>query len=103
MPPTPTFHTGQITLRPYIKEDAPELLAILNHPDLTGRRYIPWDFSQDLPLTLAQAEKTIESSKNGTKKIKGSAMLSSKMTASRSSDTVKSTRTGTRTCLAAPL
>jgi ribosomal-protein-alanine N-acetyltransferase len=60
MTPTPTFQTEQITLRPFTKEDAPELLAYLNHPDLIGRSYIPWDFSQDLPLTLSQAEKIIE-------------------------------------------
>ena len=60
MPPIPIFETQHITLRPFTKDDAPALLVYLNHPELTGRRYTHWDFDDDLPLTLPEAEKIIE-------------------------------------------
>lgn len=60
MPLTPIFQTAQISLRPFTPEDAPAVHTYLNHPQLTGRRYAPWEFSQDLPLSPAQAEKIIE-------------------------------------------
>ncbi len=48
-----------LTLRPFTPEDAPELHRYLNHPGLTGRRYIHWDFDDTLPLTPSQVEKLI--------------------------------------------
>ena len=57
---TPTFATTDLLLRPFTKEDIPALHTYLNHPALTGRRYIPWDFSFDLPLSVQQVEKIVD-------------------------------------------
>lgn len=60
MHPTPKFSTEQILLRPFSKEDVPVLHAALNHPELSGRKYIPWDWSDERPLTTGDIEKIIE-------------------------------------------
>jgi RimJ/RimL family protein N-acetyltransferase len=60
MRPTPKFSSEHILLRPFTKEDSPPLHAALNHPELTARRYIPWEFDDELPLSLEQTEKVIE-------------------------------------------
>ena len=60
MTPVPKFSNGVITLRRFTPEDVPDLQSYLNHPDLTGRRYIHWDFSQDLPLTPNQVGSLID-------------------------------------------
>jgi len=53
---TPTFSSVLVELRPFKSDDLPALSAYLNHPDLTGRRYIPWDFPNDVPLSEQQVE-----------------------------------------------
>jgi len=60
MPPIPVLKTEQISLRPFTPEDAPALHTYLLHADLSGRRYIHWDFEQLLPLPFKAAEKIIE-------------------------------------------
>lgn len=60
MPPTPVFETDEILLRPFSPEDAPALYAYLSHPDLAGRRYIPWKFEQTRPIPLQDAEEIIK-------------------------------------------
>ena len=50
------FHGEQIRLRTFEVEDIPALYAYLNHPDLAGRRYIPWGFPGDFPLSKEQVE-----------------------------------------------
>lgn len=60
MTPVPKFSNAAIALRRFTPEDAPNLQNYLNHPGLTGRRYIHWDFSADLPLTPKQINSLIE-------------------------------------------
>jgi len=50
------FQGEQISLRAFESEDVAALHAYLNHPELTGRRYIPWGFQGDLPLSKKQVE-----------------------------------------------
>jgi RimJ/RimL family protein N-acetyltransferase len=45
-----------ILLRPFEPEDVTSLHAILNHSDLIGRRYLPWGFPDNLPLSREQSE-----------------------------------------------
>ena len=61
MIPTPVFSTDKITLRPFTPDDAPALHAYLSHPEMTGRRYIPWKFDEVLPLPLKVVEEIIKS------------------------------------------
>jgi RimJ/RimL family protein N-acetyltransferase len=60
MPPTPVFETEKILLRPFSPDDAPALHQYLSHPDLTGRRYIPWKFEQHRPIPLQDAKEIID-------------------------------------------
>jgi len=60
MPSTPILQSQEITLRPFTPDDAPALHTYLNHPELSGRRYIHWDFNNTLPLSHAQVLKLIE-------------------------------------------
>jgi diamine N-acetyltransferase len=50
------FHGEQIRLRTFEVEDISTLHAYLNHPELAGRRYIPWGFPGDFPLSKRQVE-----------------------------------------------
>lgn len=50
MPVSP-FQGDRVTLRPFEPEDVKDLKDYLNHPDLIGRRCIPWGFSETAPLT----------------------------------------------------
>ena len=53
--------TGElVSLRPFENDDAEQLVSYLNHPDLTGRRYLPWGFSEVVPISSQQAGKLIE-------------------------------------------
>ncbi|UCD98904.1 MAG: GNAT family N-acetyltransferase [Chloroflexota bacterium] len=54
------FQTEQIKLRPFEMEDAADLRAYLNHPKLSGRRYLPHGFPEEVPLSLIQAEAIIK-------------------------------------------
>jgi RimJ/RimL family protein N-acetyltransferase len=47
-------------LRPFEPGDAADLLALLNHPELAGRRGLPWGFNEELPLTAGQVEKVLD-------------------------------------------
>lgn len=53
---TPTFSSLTVELRPLRSDDLPTLGAYLNHPELTGRRYIPWEFPNEVPLSEQQVE-----------------------------------------------
>lgn len=50
------FQTERTYLRPFEPADLSALQTYLNHPELAGRRYIPWGFSEDLPLSAKQVE-----------------------------------------------
>jgi RimJ/RimL family protein N-acetyltransferase len=54
------FQTEQIKLRPFEPEDAPVLRAYLNHPKLSGRRYLPHGFPDQVPLSLNQVTAIIK-------------------------------------------
>ncbi len=60
MPESPSFESERLLLRPFSAEDLSALHSYLNHPDLCGRRYLPWGFPEDLPLTTAQVEQIIK-------------------------------------------
>ncbi len=57
---TMIFSSERLTLRAFEPDDAAVLHAYLNHPVLTGRRYIPWSVSNELPLSVAQVESILE-------------------------------------------
>jgi RimJ/RimL family protein N-acetyltransferase len=42
------------------RADATAVYAYLNHPDLAGRRCIPWRFPNDAPLSTGQVEAIVE-------------------------------------------
>jgi RimJ/RimL family protein N-acetyltransferase len=48
------FRGERVILRAFESEDVPALHAYLNHPELAGRRYIPWDFPNEFPLAKKQ-------------------------------------------------
>jgi RimJ/RimL family protein N-acetyltransferase len=50
------FHGPLILLRPFEPGDTEALYACLNHPDLAGRRYIPWKFPDLFPLARHHVE-----------------------------------------------
>jgi RimJ/RimL family protein N-acetyltransferase len=54
------FEGEAISLRPFAADDVPALMAYLNHPDLAGRRYIPWDLPDVAPLSQKQVQEIIE-------------------------------------------
>jgi RimJ/RimL family protein N-acetyltransferase len=53
------FESQRLILRPFEPGDAPALLALLNHPELAGRRGLPWGFNEELPLTPDQVDKIL--------------------------------------------
>jgi diamine N-acetyltransferase len=48
------FEGRLIRLRPFEPGDAAAVESYLNHPARLGRRYIPWSFSDTLPLSSGQ-------------------------------------------------
>jgi RimJ/RimL family protein N-acetyltransferase len=54
------FQSEAISLRAFEADDAPALMAYLNHPDLAGRRYTPWQFSDVAPLSPRQVQEIME-------------------------------------------
>ena len=50
------FRSERLRLRAFEPEDIPALHAILNHPELAGRRNLPWGFPADFPLSKSQVE-----------------------------------------------
>jgi RimJ/RimL family protein N-acetyltransferase len=56
----PAFHGDAVDLRPFEPSDVPALALILNHPGLTGRRYVPWGFAELSPLSQGQVEAIIQ-------------------------------------------
>ncbi|MBC8508056.1 MAG: GNAT family N-acetyltransferase [Anaerolineales bacterium] len=54
------FSSERLCLRAFEPDDVTVLHAYLNHPSLTGRRYIPWSHSNDIPLSLTQVETILE-------------------------------------------
>lgn len=46
-------------MRPFEPQDAPALQAYLNRAELAGRRYVPWGFSEEAPLSSAQVASII--------------------------------------------
>jgi len=58
---TDPFRGPHLTLRAFEPEDAEALAGYLNHPDLIGRRQIPWRFSDVTPLSRRQIQAVLES------------------------------------------
>jgi RimJ/RimL family protein N-acetyltransferase len=54
------FFSDRIYLRAFEPEDVSVLHEYLNHPDLTGRRYIPGSIPNDTPLSKEQTGKILE-------------------------------------------
>lgn len=54
------FEGDRVRLRPFEPGDAAALLAYLNRPEMTGRRYVPWDFPDLAPLSRAQADAIVQ-------------------------------------------
>lgn len=52
----PLFTGEHIYLRPFQPDDLPTLRETLNHAQLVGRRYLPWGFPDELPLSEKQIE-----------------------------------------------
>jgi RimJ/RimL family protein N-acetyltransferase len=50
------FSTPLLEFKPFTKDHLPALHSYLNLPELTGRRYLPRGFSEDLPLSIEQVE-----------------------------------------------
>jgi RimJ/RimL family protein N-acetyltransferase len=69
MIPRPGFETEHLYLRPFEPDDLPALEALLNHPDLYGTRYIPWEFPEDLPLSSGQVEAIYKRWSEGEKQV----------------------------------
>lgn len=53
------FQSERLRLRAFEPEDISSLHAILNHPELAGRRNLPWGFPADFPLSKSQIEKVL--------------------------------------------
>lgn len=60
MPETPIFQSERVALRAFEPEDIPGLQLYLNHPDLSGKRYIPGEFPDDIPLSKKQVDAICE-------------------------------------------
>jgi [ribosomal protein S5]-alanine N-acetyltransferase len=60
MSDTSAFQSSQLILRPFESADLPALLACLNHPELAGRRYLPWGFPDETPLSSKQVEAVLQ-------------------------------------------
>jgi len=60
MPNRFLLQTDRLFLRPFESDDLPALQACLNHPELAGRRYLPWGFPEDLPLSTRQVDAIIK-------------------------------------------
>ena len=54
------FSTPLLEFKPFTKEDLPALHGYLNLPELSGRRYLPRGFPEELPLSSEQVEKIWE-------------------------------------------
>jgi len=50
------FETDLIRFRPFKKDDIDLLDEYLNHPELMGRKNLPWGFSEYIPLSRPQIE-----------------------------------------------
>ena len=59
MPARSAFESERLIMRPFEPGDAPALKALLNHPELAGRRGLPWGFNEELPLSQGQVEKIL--------------------------------------------
>lgn len=60
MTDTTLFESERVILRALETQDVDGLLAFLNHPALAGRRYLPWGYPGELPLSRRQVEKAVE-------------------------------------------
>ena len=60
-----SFQGRAIYLRPFEEGDVPGIFEYINHPDLEGRRYIPWDFPATIPLSKDQVAAIYEKWKGG--------------------------------------
>ena len=54
------FEGRLVRLRAFEPGDAAAIESYLNHPSLVGRRYIPWSFSDTLPLASQQVAAIVQ-------------------------------------------
>jgi RimJ/RimL family protein N-acetyltransferase len=54
------FEDEAVVLRPFEPDDVAALGAYLNHPDLAGRRYIPWGFPDMAPLSQQKVQGIVQ-------------------------------------------
>jgi RimJ/RimL family protein N-acetyltransferase len=54
------FQSENLALRPFEADDVQVLRAYLNYPELSGRRYLPHGFPDDIPLSTNQGQALIE-------------------------------------------
>jgi RimJ/RimL family protein N-acetyltransferase len=47
-----SFLDEKVKLRPFEAQDAPHLEQYLNHPAISGRRYLPWKYPETAPLSM---------------------------------------------------
>ncbi len=55
-----SFCGQSVVLRAFEPDDVPALHTYLNHPELAGCRYIPWEYSDEIPLSLKQVGQICE-------------------------------------------
>ncbi|MBN1667671.1 MAG: GNAT family N-acetyltransferase [Anaerolineales bacterium] len=60
MPITDLFQGPHLRLRAFEASDLAPFGDYLNHPDLAGRRYLPWQFPEELPLSRQQLQAILE-------------------------------------------
>lgn len=54
------FESQTLNLRPFETGYSTSLQAYLNHPDLAGRRYLPWGYPDYSPLSASQVVEIIQ-------------------------------------------
>lgn len=54
------FRGEQVKLRSFESGDAPAWMEVINHPGLSGRRYLPWQYPASAPLSARQVAALIE-------------------------------------------
>ncbi|MGW8252091.1 MAG: GNAT family N-acetyltransferase [Anaerolineales bacterium] len=54
------FESHTLNLRPFEASYSTALQAYLNHPDLAGRRYLPWGYPDYTPLSESQVAEVIQ-------------------------------------------
>jgi len=67
--PNPILPGARTYLRPFESNDLDPVWRLFRHPELTGRRYLPWRYSPVLPLSRAQADGILNEWNEGRERI----------------------------------